>query len=174
VSPLANEEFFWPGLDEIRGEQKVSAEQEEEEFKEDPDQKALVNSEGRVWIPNSKLLRERICIITHCGVNGHRGRTATLRAIEAFLYWNCLEEDVKQFCRMCFHCIGSLDSKVPRPLGEALHDSRRNHVIHYDLLLVKNTRKFSYVLFLKDDLFHFVELVPSERTDNVVVVHRLV
>jgi len=39
VSPLANEEFFWPGLDEIRGEQKVSAEQEEEEFKEDPDKK---------------------------------------------------------------------------------------------------------------------------------------
>jgi hypothetical protein len=28
VSRLANEEFFWPGLDEIRGEQKVSAEQE--------------------------------------------------------------------------------------------------------------------------------------------------
>jgi hypothetical protein len=40
VIPLANEEFFWPGLDEIRGEQKVSADQEEEEFKEDPDKKS--------------------------------------------------------------------------------------------------------------------------------------
>ena len=130
VSLLANEEFFWPGLDEIRGEQKVSAEQEEEEFKEDPDKKALVNPGGQVWILNSKLLRERNCIIAHCGVNGHRGRTATLRAIEAFFYWDCLEEDVKQFCRMCLHCIGSLDSKVPRPLGEALHASRRNQVIH--------------------------------------------
>jgi hypothetical protein len=48
VSPLANEEFFWPGLNEIRGEQKVSAEQEEEEFTEGPDKKALVNPEGRV------------------------------------------------------------------------------------------------------------------------------
>jgi len=48
VSPLANEEFFWTGLDEIRGEQKVSAEQKEEEFKEDPDKKSLVNPEGRV------------------------------------------------------------------------------------------------------------------------------
>ena len=72
VSPLANEEFFWPGLDEIRGEQKVSAEQKEEEFKQDPGKKALVNPQGRVWIPNSKLLRERICIIAHCEVNGHR------------------------------------------------------------------------------------------------------
>jgi len=63
---------------------------------------------------------------------------------------------VKQFCRMCLHCIGSLDSKVPRPLGEALNSSRRNQVIHYDFLLVENTRKFSYVLVLKDDLSHFV------------------
>jgi len=170
VSPLANEQFFWPGMDEIRGEQKVSAEQEQEQFKEDPDKEALVNPEGRVWIPNSKLLRERICIIAHCGVNGHRGR----RAIEAFFYWDCLEEDVKQFCRMCLHCIESLDSKVPRPLGEALHASRRDQVLHYDFLFLKNTRNFAYILVLKDDLSHFVELVPSERTDHVVVVHALV
>jgi hypothetical protein len=82
VSPLANEGFFWPGLDEIRGEQKVSTEQEEEEFKENPDKEALVNPKGRVWLSNSKLLRERICIIAHCKVNGHRRRTATLRAID--------------------------------------------------------------------------------------------
>jgi hypothetical protein len=74
---------------------------------------------------------------------------------------------------MCLHCIGSLDSRVPRQLGEALHASRRNQVIHYDFLFVKNTRKFSYVLVVKDDLSHFVELVPSERTDHVVVVHAL-
>jgi len=28
------------------------------------------------------------------GVNGHRGRTATSRAIDAFFYWDRLEEDV--------------------------------------------------------------------------------
>ena len=28
-------------------------------------------------------------------------------------------------------------------------------------------------MVLKDDLSHFVELVPSERTDHVVVVHAL-
>ena len=38
---------------------------------------------------------------------------------------------------------------------------------------MKNTRKFSYVVLLKDDLSHFVELVRSERTDHVVVVHAL-
>ena len=81
---------------------------------------------------------------------------------------------MKQFCRMCLHYIGSLDSTVPRPLGEALHASRRNQVIHYDFSFVKNTRKFSYVLVLKDDRSHFVELVSSERTDHVVVVHALV
>jgi len=80
---------------------------------------------------------------------------------------------VKRFHRMCLHCIGSLDSKVPRPLGEALHASRRNQVIPYDFLFVKNTRKFSYVLVLKDDVSHFVELVLSEITDHVVVVHAL-
>jgi hypothetical protein len=75
---------------------------------------------------------------------------------------------------MCLHCIGSLNSKVPRPLGEALHASRRNQVIHYDFLFVKNTGKFSHALVLKDDVSHFAELVPSERTDHVVVVHTLV
>jgi hypothetical protein len=95
-------------------------------------------------------------------------------AIEALFYWDCLEEDVKQFCRIRLHCIGSLDSKVPRPLGEALHASRRNQVIHYDFLFVKNTRKFSYFLVLKDGLSHFVELIPSERTDHVAVAHALV
>ena len=44
MSPLADKQFFWTGLDEIRGEQKVSAMQEEE-FKEDPDKEALVNPE---------------------------------------------------------------------------------------------------------------------------------
>ena len=91
---------------------------------------SLVNPEGRVWIPNSKLLRERICIIAHCVVNGHRGRTATLRAVEVFFYWDWRKEDVKQFCRMFLHCIGSLDSKIPRPLGEDLHASRRNQFMH--------------------------------------------
>ena len=96
-------------------------------------QKVLLNPKGRVWISNSKLLRQSICIIVHCGVNGRRGRTPTLTAIKPFFYWDCLDEDVKQFCRMCLHCIGSLDSKVARPLGEALHAWRRNQVIHYDL-----------------------------------------
>ena len=43
----------------------------------------------------------------------------------------------------------------------------------YDFLFVKNTRKSSYVLVLKDDLSHFVELLSSERTDHVLVVHAL-
>ena len=50
---------------------------------------------------------------------------------------------------------------------------KKNQVLHYDFLFVKNTRKFSFVLVLKDDLSRFVELVPSERTDHVVVVHAL-
>ena len=81
---------------------------------------------------------------------------------------------MKLFCRMYLHWIGSLESKVPRPLGEAVHASRRNHVIHYHFLFVKNTRKFSYVLVLKDDFPQFVELVSPERTDHVVIVHALV
>ena len=41
-------------------------------------------------------------------------------------------------------------------------------------MLQEETRKFSHVLVLKDDLSHFVELVSSERTDHVVAVHALV
>ena len=49
----------------------------------------------------------------------------------------------------------------------------KNQFIHYDFLFGKNTRKLSYVLVLKDDLSHFVELVLSERSDHVLVVHAL-
>ena len=42
------------------------------------------------------------------------------------------------------------------------------------LLFCQEYEQFSYLLVLKDDLSHFVDLIPSERTDHVVVVHALV
>ena len=53
-------------------------------------------------------------MVGRCSINLHRRRTVTLRAIKAFLYRKGLEEDFKQFFRMCLHCIGSLNFKVPR------------------------------------------------------------
>jgi hypothetical protein len=92
--------------------------------------------------PNRRLLSNQ----------GHRGKTATLRSIKSWLYWKYVEGNEREFCRMCLPCIGRLDSKVLRPVGQALHASRRNQLIHYDFLFSRNTEKFSYVLVPKDVL----------------------
>jgi hypothetical protein len=39
VSPLANEEFFWPSMDEIRGEQKVQLSRKKRNSKKIPTKK---------------------------------------------------------------------------------------------------------------------------------------
>ena len=67
---------------------------------------------------------------------------------------------MKQLCRICLRCIGKLESKISRPLREELYASRRNQVMHYDLLFVKNTDKFFHVLV---DLSHSVELVSKAQ-----------
>jgi hypothetical protein len=96
----------------------------------------LVNEQSKIWIPtNAVSMQVRLCVIAHCGRGGHRGHQVTLSAIQDHYYWKGMGKDIKVFVGSWFHCIASAPGETtPRPMGEALHASKPNEVIHFDYL----------------------------------------
>ena len=75
----------------------------------------------------------------------------------------------------CLHCIRLKDTVVPRPFGHAVHATKPNEVLHYDFLFICKPKRgwshvLKYVLVIKDDLSHFLELVCCSAADHLVVV----
>jgi hypothetical protein len=117
-----------------------------------------------------------MCVIAHCGIGGHRRVEATRTAILSKFYWPQLQNDVTHFCKKFLQCIGSLDAKVPRPLGEAIHAEERNQVLHYDFLFIKDNdvpETPQRILVIKDDLSHFGELIPCLELTAFVIAEAL-
>jgi hypothetical protein len=92
----------------------------------------LVNEQGKIWIPtNAVSMQVRLCVIAHCGRGGHRGHQVNLSAKQDYYYWKGTNKDIKVFVCSCFHCIASAPGETtPIPMGEALHASKPNEVIH--------------------------------------------
>jgi Integrase zinc binding domain len=96
----------------------------------------LVNDQGKIWIPTNALsMQVRLCVIAHCGRRGHRGHQVTLTAIQDHYCWKEMSKDIKAFVGSCYHFIASAPGETtPRPLGESLHATKPNEVIHFDYL----------------------------------------
>jgi hypothetical protein len=129
--------------------------------------------------PRANNLHLRICIVGHCGIAGHLSFEGTKRTIWDYSLWESLEEDIKSFCVRCLHCSVNDNPLIPRPLGEALHGTAPNQVLHYDCLYIKKSLKtskepFEYVLVLKDDFLGFLELIPGTASDHFLVADALV
>jgi Integrase core domain/Integrase zinc binding domain len=109
------------------------------------------------------------------GLGGHRGYVTTSNAIKSEFTWLSLELDVKPFCQTCLHCLSTIGGdRTPRPLGEALHATRPNEVIHFDFLyLGPSDVGLKYFLLIKDDLSGYVWLIPSQAADAATVVDAL-
>jgi hypothetical protein len=155
VAPLAmdtsNHDF--PVAAEVLRLQKAAA--SNPDLKEVPPTKRdanglLVNDQGKIWIPsNAVSMHVRLCFIAHCGRGGHRGHQVTLKAIQNHYYWKGMSKDVKVFVGSCFHCIASAQT-TPRPLGEVLHATKPNEVIHFDYLYMgSSTDGAKYVLIVQ-------------------------
>ena len=83
-----------------------------------------------------------------------------------------MSDTISNFSKAGLHCIGSKNSKVPRPLGEAIHAFDTNEVLHYDFMCVKKSEDPSlpqYVLVIKDDVSHYVQLCPIATADHFTV-----
>jgi Integrase core domain/Integrase zinc binding domain len=173
VAPLAmdtsNHDF--PVAAEVLRLQKAAA--RNKALKEVPPTKRgahglLVNNEGKIWIPtNAVSMQVRLCVIAHCGRGGHRGHQVTLTAIQDHYYWKGMSKDVKVFVGSCFHCIASAPGETtPRPLGEALHATKPNEVIHFDYLYMgPSVDDAKYVLIVKDDYSNYVWLKQCKNAD---------
>ena len=183
VNPLQKDEFKWPKLQDIARMQRSTLHSQ-------PDVKPgglrtdvmngvrlLSRKDGRIWVPTEDL-RVRICVIAHAGSSGHRGIDITASRIKKHFYWKYMNKDIDLFCKNCLHCRVSGDSMIPRPLGEAIHGSKRGEVLHYDYLNVgpssdEYEHVYKYVLVIKDDFSGFVELVPCSNADSSHVVKAL-
>lgn len=163
ISPLTKD-FVWPNLESIGVAQQffVSTKyQQEQELVRKGD---LLYHRGRVWIPNRDDLRERVLIVAHFGLSGHRGAHSTYQSLKQFCSWRGQEEDVKKFLSECLHCLQVKGGKtIPRPLGETITATRPNQILHLDYLYIgEGEGNVKYILVLKDGLSHFCELVAAE------------
>ncbi|CAM9761861.1 unnamed protein product, partial [Sphacelaria rigidula] len=124
-----------------------------------------------LWIPSSdKQLQVRLVICAQMRDAGHRGVTATLVRLQEFCVWQGVETNVREFVRQCLHCADSrADDVVPCPLGETVHGTTRNEVVHFDFLHVGESGPlasqglsedvgFRYISVIMDDLSNFVAL----------------
>ena len=136
-----------------------------------------VSVRGRnvLWIPDSdKPLQLRLMICAHMRDAGHRGVAATLVRLQEYCVWSGMEADVREFVRQCLHCADTRSGDVvPRPLGETVHGTAPNEVVHFDYLYVGESGPlasqglseaggFRYLLVIMDDLSNFVCLEPVE------------
>jgi transposase InsO family protein len=77
------------------------------------------------------------------------------------------EQRHQGICWLCFHCIASASGEItPRPMGEALHASKPNEVIHFDYLYMgPSVDDVKYVLIVKNDYSNYVWLKQCKNPD---------
>ncbi|CAM9621497.1 unnamed protein product, partial [Sphacelaria rigidula] len=92
---------------------------------------------------------------------GYRDVAATLVRLQEFRVWQGIEAHVREFVRQCrYYCADSrAGDVVPRPLGETVHGTTPNEVVHFDFLFVVGCG-VRYILVIMDDLSDFVALEP--------------
>ncbi|KAE8877505.1 hypothetical protein PF003_g38398 [Phytophthora fragariae] len=163
VSPLEEPEFVWPSESEIRASQEAAraSGQIMTGTQLDDERHLLVTRTGQVYIPDDAAdLQQRLCVVAHAGVSGHRGGRATQQALEAVFYWSSLGADVAAFVNGCLHCMTTASGRIPRSFGETLVATKPNELLHFDYLtMVEGEGGLKYVLVLKDGMSGYVELV---------------
>ena len=166
VSPLQDNDFAWPTMEEVIGCQREQPQEDQDRHRRDDAHGALVNEQDRVWIPDDALdLQQRLCVVAHAGVGGHRGIRTTTATIEERFVWTTLDTDVKRFVQECLQCLSVNGVKEPRPLAATLRASKPNELLHFDFLTLPLDRdtEWRYVLVMKDGLSGFVELHGSRH-----------
>ncbi|GMF18369.1 unnamed protein product [Phytophthora fragariaefolia] len=139
VSPLTETDFVWPS------ELDIVTEQRQQLAARDPsdalplcrwneDLGLFVTASGRIWIPEQCVdLQQRLCVLAHAGLSGHRGEGVTQQRV------------------------------VPQTFGQALHASAPNEVLHFDFLsFPASSPGEQYALVLKDGMSGYCELATCE------------
>ena len=172
-------DFQFPTLDDIWTSQRTTGtninEREDLETRLTGSERHLYH-QGKPWIPeDNEELWNRLLVVAHCGIGGHRGVASTTRVLQKYCSGQGLRTRVLQFLKNCLLCLQTKGGKtIPRPLGRTLQAEAPNQVLHFDFYYVgEATNDWKYVLVLKDGLSHFVDLVGCTTTSAEVVVEAL-
>jgi hypothetical protein len=170
LRPLDDEGFVWPTIESIGEAQRKFGDKDELSHLDKGDAGVWCKGQ-RLWIPAdaSNLLR-RLCIIAHCGPQGHRGRDAMLAHLGRIFHVPNLRQSVDRFLASCLLCLNVKGGKVvPRPWSEMYRCNKRNPALHWDFLyLGESFGDMQYLLVLKDDASHYCELVKCETPTSAV------
>lgn len=172
LRPLDDEDFVWPTLEELCTVQAQYERPAGSSTAED----GTITLGGRIWVPSeASELIQRLCIVAHCGAQGHRGQKAMITHLKRLFVIDNVAVIVKKFvkdCLLCLHCRGG--KIIPRPWGEVIDCSTRNQVLHFDFLSMGPSYGDSkYILVLKDHATHYCELVVADTADSRVTVEAL-
>ncbi|OWZ08102.1 hypothetical protein PHMEG_00019407 [Phytophthora megakarya] len=172
LRPLDDENFIWPSIAEL----KTIQESTPPPAVAVPDEHGLYKLDGRIWVPpRATALIQRLCIIAHCGQQGHRGQAAMTTHLNRIFEIENLSATANKFvasCLMCCHVKGG--RVVKRPWGETIDCNQRNGVLHFDFLyLGESFGEAKYLLVLKDHATHFVELTVCDSANSTATVEAI-
>ena len=173
IRPLDSDGFTWPTLEELSTIQSSTPGPANGVRSQEDD---LLRVEGRLWVPaTATQFIQRLCVIAHCGSQGHRGYHVMLNHLGRLFYVHDLATVVRRFlstCLLCKHVKGG--KVVPRPWSETIECQDRNEVLHWDFLYLGDSFGSSkYLLVLKDHATHFCELVVADSADSAVAAEAI-
>ncbi|OWZ01011.1 hypothetical protein PHMEG_00027680, partial [Phytophthora megakarya] len=112
LRPLDDANFIWPTFEEFISTQAGATKPVEAERETD----SLVTVDGRVWVPSeAKDLLQRLCIISHCGAQGHRGQQTMCTHLRRLFAIDNISTIVTRFvgqCLLCQHSKGGMISPL--------------------------------------------------------------
>lgn len=137
---------------------------------------------GGIWVTEKdklihipfqdKRLKTILMVIAHFGLQGHRGVSAIIDTISKRFDWKQMNKDVKQFIKGCLICkLAKTPSIIRQPLGDLNRASAPNQIIYFDYAYIGDSNDGeNYLLVLRDDLSHFIELTvaPAPTADIAV------
>ncbi|POM77265.1 Hypothetical protein PHPALM_5378 [Phytophthora palmivora] len=162
LRPLDAEGFTWPTLAEFR----TSQQQHQAPAGAMPDKHKVLRVDQRIWVPHACVdLTQRLCVIAHCGAQGHRGEQAMVNHLRKLPTKR--RAHIVSTCMLCPHVKGG--KMIKRPWSETIDCNERNGVLHWDFLSLGDSFGDSkYLLVLKDHATHFCELVVGDAADSAV------
>jgi len=167
-----------PTLDEIRRAQSTLSRSDITRYNLKLGDRTLsdlyVDKDGRIFVPDTRHLRLRLCIVAHQGLGGHRGSDTTAKWLTDRFTWPTVHADIRTMCFACLHCLRTKGGKtIPRPWMHIPAAHGPNEVLHFDYIYIRAAEDETtpeYALIIVDGFSRFTWLTAhrSANATNVV------
>ena len=137
----------FPAVEELQQAQQEDGERPEGLKK---DSQGLFRYNGRIYVPDARQLRSRLCIVAHAGAAGHRSIEMTRKILGERFTWKGMAEFVTDFCHHCLQCVKSSTGKLlNRPMGTALYSDTPGEMLWMDYIYMQQESNTgdTYILY---------------------------